>query len=312
VVHVGDPHSLAVIIPTRDRWDILARTLDALRKQTVQGFEVLVVVDGTDQTVPDLGSARVLVKAHGGPGAARNFGVQHTDRPLVLFLGDDMIPELDLVERHLRRHQAEPQPEVGVLGLAEWHPDVAQGVLHRWIEWSSLHFDYATIRDNNAGWARFYSCNVSIKRELFLATGGFDEDFIYNYEDLDMGYRLGQHGLVLHFDPGAVTWHLHPYDWKSMQRRWFCAARGERMMADKHDWFEPWYHVRVTGAVKQKRVFVPWEYVVRFVPPSTSVRGKLERRATRRYLQRLASSFYSGWEAGADVTAAQPAGGPSG
>jgi GT2 family glycosyltransferase len=310
---VGDPSDLAVVIPTRDRWDILARTLDALAAQTVVGFEVVVVVDGTDQAPPDLGPARVLTKDHGGPGAARNFGASRTDRPLLLFLGDDMIPDPKLVERHLQWHRAEPQPEVGVLGLARWHPEVAKGALHRWIDWSSLHFDYDTIRDGDAGWPRFYSCNVSLKRDFFLAAGGFDEDFIYNYEDLDAGYRLGQHGLVLHFDASAVAWHLHPYTWASMERRWFCAARGERMMAEKHEWFEPWYHLRVSSAVQQSRVVFPWHYVVPLVPKKLPLRGQLERRSTRRYLQRLAPSFFAGWEAteAAAEAPVQPAGGPS-
>ena len=77
---------LQVIIPSRDRWSMVARTLDALRHQTVSGFDTLVVADGTDQQPPHLGDARVVVKEHGGPGAARNYGVSQTERPLVLFL----------------------------------------------------------------------------------------------------------------------------------------------------------------------------------------------------------------------------------
>ena len=294
MLRVGEPHDLVVIIPTRDRWQILAQTLDALDKQTVSGFEVLVVVDGEDQSPPDLGSARVVVKPHGGPGAARNYAARHTDKPLVLFLGDDMIPAPDLVERHLRWHQNEPQPEVGVLGRAVWHPQVANDVLQRWLDWSGMQFDYATIRDGNAGWPRFYSCNVSLKREFFLAAGGFDEAFVYYYEDLDAGYRLGQHGLVLHYDPAAVTLHLHRYDWAGIERRFNGVAKGEHMMAAKHDWFEPFYRVRMDGAAAQRRVVFPWQRIVPLLP-SSSIRAQLERRATRGYLQRLAPAFAAGW-----------------
>jgi GT2 family glycosyltransferase len=314
---VGEPQDLAVIIPTRDRWDILARTLDALASQTVTGFEVIVVVDGTDQSPPDLSPARVLIKEHGGPGAARNYAANHTDRPLVLFLGDDMIPDTDLVERHLRRHANEPQREVGVLGLARWHPDVARGTLHRWLDWSGMQFDYNTIRDGNAGWPRFYSCNVSLKREFFLAAGGFDEAFVYYYEDLDAGYRLGELGLVLHFEPEAVTWHLHRYAWEGIERRFTGVARGERMMVAKHEWFEPWYRVRMEGAARQRRVVFPWQRVVPLLPKS-SVRSQLERRATRGYLQRLAPEFLSAWESadkdartGSRASAQPSSGGPS-
>src|SRR5437016_13478121 len=83
---------ISVVIPTRDRWEILARTLAGLDAQTVAGFETIVVVDGTDQQVRPLPGARTVVKAHGGPGAARNRGVAESHRSLILFLGDDMIP----------------------------------------------------------------------------------------------------------------------------------------------------------------------------------------------------------------------------
>jgi glycosyltransferase involved in cell wall biosynthesis len=313
MLRVGESQDLAVIIPTRDRWDILARTLEALSKQTVHGFEVIVVVDGTDQTPPDLRPARVLTKEHGGPGAARNYAASQTDRPLVLFLGDDMIPDPDLVERHLQRHRAEQQREVGVLGLARWHPDLANRALHRWLDWSGMQFDYHTIRNGDAGWPRFYSCNVSLKRDFFLAAGGFDEEFIYYYEDLDAGYRLGERGLVLRFEPSAITRHFHRYDWSGIERRFVGVARGERMMARKHDWFEPWYHVRMAGAARQRRVFLPWQYVAPLLPQDSALRGRVERRATRRFLQRLAPTFLTSWDAAAEdaTPSAQPAGGPS-
>src|SRR5437899_1010764 len=99
---------LVVIIPTRDRWAILDRTLAGLRSQSVTGFHTLVVVDGGDAAPPQLDRAEVLVKKHGGPGAARNAGVAATTSPLILFLGDDMVPTHRLVEHHLAAHRSQP------------------------------------------------------------------------------------------------------------------------------------------------------------------------------------------------------------
>src|SRR5258708_40245835 len=93
------PEDLAVVIPTRDRWKILRRTLDALASQTVSGFAVVVVVDGTDQPSVEARDAKVIVKEHAGPAAARNAGVRASESRLVLFLGDDTIPETDFVAR---------------------------------------------------------------------------------------------------------------------------------------------------------------------------------------------------------------------
>src|SRR5947209_3305162 len=71
---------LAVVIPTRDRWETIAVTLEALEHQTERGFEVIIVVDGRDQVVPQLDRVKIIQQDHAGPGAARNSGVQATDR----------------------------------------------------------------------------------------------------------------------------------------------------------------------------------------------------------------------------------------
>src|SRR4051812_18507092 len=94
---------LSIVIPTRNRWVTLGRTLAALDDQTESGFETIVVVDGAEQGVPSLPGARVIQQEHAGPGAARNRGVEASERALILLLGDDMVPQRDFVARHLAR-----------------------------------------------------------------------------------------------------------------------------------------------------------------------------------------------------------------
>jgi GT2 family glycosyltransferase/2-polyprenyl-3-methyl-5-hydroxy-6-metoxy-1,4-benzoquinol methylase len=287
---------LAVVIPTRDRWDILTRTLDALDRQTVSGFEVVVVVDGTDQDVPDL-AARVVVKEHGGPGAARNAGVAATDRSLVLFLGDDMIPTPDLVRRHVERHAAEPVDTVAVLGHVNWHPEVSDSRLLRWLDWSQTQFDFDGIDGDDAGYGRFYSCNVSLKRTLLERVGGFDEDFIYYYEDLDLGRRLGEAGLVLRYEPAAVAEHLHSYDLARIQNRFRGIARGEAMMAAKHPWFKPFFHERCRDALSHPPVHRAWTVAADLAHARAAKASlRLRRTANRWWYQQVADGFLDVWE----------------
>jgi tRNA (mo5U34)-methyltransferase len=302
------PAELAVVIPTRRRWDTLRLTLEALRSQSVRGFEIVVVADGTDQAVPALRGVRVVQQEHAGPGAARNRGVAETERPLVLFLGDDMVPARELVARHLERHAGRPEPEVGVLGRIVWHPAVPGDRLHRWLDWSGALFDYALLDaqgGDEAGWTRFYSSNVSLKRELFLAAGGFDPDFVFDYEDLDLGWRLGRHGLRLLYEPAAVAEHLHPYDWAAVQRRYESRAEAERLMMAKHDWFEPWFKRQIDAAARAPRSSRLWALGVDRVPARAGfARRAAMRRADRYYLQRLAPGFRAAWDAAAASGAA--------
>ena len=290
---------LAIIIPTRSRWDILRRTIAALDDQTERGFETIVVVDGDDQDVPTLANARMLRQRHAGPGAARNRGVDATDRRVVLVIGDDMVPRPDFVARHIARHRAHPEREAAVLGRVEWHPSVPRNRLHRWLDWSGALFHYRVLDaegSEEAGWPRFYSCNVSLKRELFLAAGGFDTDFVFDYEDLDFGWRLGQDGMRLLYEPGAITQHLHAYDWAAVQRRYESRAGAEQLMMAKHDWFQPWFHSQLEAAVREPPASRLWTFLVDLVPMRWArLRRAVELRADRHYRQRLAPAFFAVW-----------------
>ena len=297
---------VAVVIPTRDRWEILARTLEGLRQQSAPGFETVVVVDGTDQAVPDLGAVTVIVKEHGGPGAARNAGARATDAGIVLFLGDDMVPAPDLVARHVQRHNASQDETVAVLGHVDWHEEVAADPIARWLDWSGTQFDYRWIVGEDAGFGRFFSCNVSLKRKFFLSAGGFDESFTYYYEDLDCGYRLGQKGMQLQYERAACTAHLHRYDWAALERRFRGVGVGEHHMARLHPWFSPFFLDRVRAAVDGPAPSRVWPAVVDRVPNSLGrLRAAAERRADRSYYARLAAPFLTGWAGAADLAELQ-------
>jgi GT2 family glycosyltransferase len=296
------PQDLTVVIPTRDRWAILQQTLEALSRQTVSGFQVVVAVDGEDQEPPALPSARVIVCPKRGPGAARNAAVRETARPLVLFLGDDVVPSPGLVEAHIATHAGHPGPSTAVLGRIKWHPASRGGRLHRWMDWSRTQFDYVSLADldgQDVGFGRFYSSNVSLKTEFFLRVGGFDEDFTYYYEDLDLGWRLSQLGLSLIYTPAALGHHLHSYDWESLRRRFAGIAAGERLMAAKHEWFEPFFRRRVEAALAEPPTSILWTHLVDLIPPSVSkLRRVAEDRANRHYHRRLAPAFLHAWNAG--------------
>jgi GT2 family glycosyltransferase len=278
---------------------MLRTTLAALDAQTERGFETIVVADGSDQEVPELPGVRVLRQEHAGPGAARNRGVGASERRLILFIGDDMVPRPDFVARHLARHARDPAPEAAVLGRIVWHRSVARRRLNRWLEWSGALFDYRVLEaqgDEDAGWPRFYSSNVSLKRELFQAAGGFDTDFTFDYEDLDLGWRLGQRGIRLLYEPAALTEHVHPYDWDGVRRRYESRAAAERLMMAKHDWFEPWFHGQIEAAAGEPPASRLWTLAVDRIPlRSERLRLAAERRANRHYLQRLAPAFLEAW-----------------
>jgi GT2 family glycosyltransferase len=302
---------LAVVIPTRERWDILARTLDSLAQQSVSGFETIVVVDGTDQEPPPLDASRLMLNERAGPAAARNLGAKATERSLIMFLGDDTIPAANLVERHLAAHCRHPEREAAVVGFVDWHPEVASNRINRWLEWSGTQSWYGSLAregEQEVSFWYFYTSNVSLKRELLLAVNGFDEDFLYAaFEDLECGLRLSRRGLRMYYEPAAICHHLHDYDWPGLKRRFATMAISERLMVHKHPELEAGCLTRMKAAEVGRAL--PLEGLVDVVPRRWKRLDRFVRRhANRRYHRRLAPTYLDAWDRAAELSELRGAG----
>ena len=157
-----------------------------------------------------------------GASANRNLGAHESRAPLILFIDNDTIPRPDLLAHHLAWQAEHPETEIGVLGLVEWSSELRVTTFMRWLD-TGLQFDYANMSAGDVGWGRFYTCNVSFKREFFERAGGFDEvNFPYGYEDTDWAYRASKLGFKLLYNPEAVVDHLRAMTldfWKRRIRR---------------------------------------------------------------------------------------------
>jgi len=211
---------LSVVIPTRNRRELLGRVLRGLlEEQTAppRDYEVVVVDDGSsDDTAQVVASSatraaplRYCHQESKGPAAARNLGLREAKGQIIVFTGDDCLPDPHLIEEHLRLHRREG--DVGVLGHVAWHPDLPLTPLMTFLE-EGVQFGFGLIKDpeNVAHWS-FYTANCSVQRHWIEEAGGFDEEFEYAaYEDIELAYRMQQQGLRIVYRPGALTYHYHP------------------------------------------------------------------------------------------------------
>jgi len=64
------------------------------------------------------------------------------------------------------------------------------------------HHQYCFIPFANGG-------SMLVKKDVFLESGGFDEDFFAYYEDVDFGWRLWVLGYRVVFAPKSIAYHFH-------------------------------------------------------------------------------------------------------
>jgi GT2 family glycosyltransferase len=296
---------LSVVIPTLARRTTLPRVLAGLEAAgDPERFEVIVVAEqaGAAAAREAVGerpyATRVLARHGPSVSAARNDGWRAASTPVALFLGDDMIPRPGLVDVHLDRHRAEPAEEVAVLGHVSWARELEVTAFMRWLE-RGIQFEYETIDGADAGWGRFYTANASAKRVLIERAGGFDEDrYPFAYEDLDLGYRMNEHGMRLRYAPEAEVEHLHPTDVAQWRERMAHVAPAERRFVEQYPEIPAYFHDLFAAAAAMPRARGRGARLASFVPPGLPVLGpRVWRAADLYWRQALAGSFLSAWEA---------------
>jgi glycosyltransferase involved in cell wall biosynthesis len=86
---------VSVVLPTRDRRDLLARAIESVQKQTYRNWELLIVddgsIDGTAEFLAGLADERLRCFRHHGAGvcAARNVALAQARGDLIAYLDDD-------------------------------------------------------------------------------------------------------------------------------------------------------------------------------------------------------------------------------
>ena len=200
---------VSVVIPTRDRPELLSRclgtvlaALDALPGPA----EVVVVDDGNGTAGPGLPSderIRVVLSPGQGPSRARNRGVVAARSGLIAFTDDDVTVEPQWLVEAVAVMAAEPQL-VGVKGPVLAPPtdplyehsidEVDQGV--------------------------FVTANILYRREALLAVGGLDPSWrLPAHGDRDLGYRISALGEVRLLTSMAAHHPVRPFTVKEWARR---------------------------------------------------------------------------------------------
>ena len=199
---------VSVVIATHERPEGIARTLTALRAQTLSAaeFEVIVVDDGSG---PETSEALRLAGAEpgpalrvlrndtaGGPARARNRGWREARGELIAFTDDDCEPQPRWLEAGLEAWAGEPRRFVQ--GPIRPHPDQADraGPFSHTVEVSAL-----------GPW--WETANVFYPRAALEESGGFDEEHYSGPggEDTDLGWSLVEQGYEPAWAPHALVHH---------------------------------------------------------------------------------------------------------
>ena len=200
---------VTVVVPTLGTSPYLSEAVESALAEAPA--EVVVVANGGADV--ELEGVRILRRDEPGRSEARNLGVEAARTPLVAFLDDD---DLALPGRLERQRAALAEAWWAPLAFGRIRVVDAKGQPHS--DWNRLlnkRFARVTraravsYEDVLAVQAPIYTSATMVRRDAFLAVGGFDAAF-EAYEDLDLYLRLARVGDLLPVEGEPVTtYRLH-------------------------------------------------------------------------------------------------------
>lgn len=230
----------SIIIPVYNRPDEAKELLESLTRQTVKDFEVVIVEDGSTVPCKDVADAfadklnvRYFVKKNGGPGPARNYGVERAEGDYVLILDSDVVlPEgyLAAIDKELAEN---PCDAFG--GPDAAHPDFTP--IQKAISYSmTSFFTTGGIRGGKKKGAmdKFYprSFNMGMKREVYNSLGGFSK--MRFGEDIDFSYRIVEAKHSCRLFPEAWVWHKRRTDFRKFFKQVFNSGIARINLEKRH------------------------------------------------------------------------------
>jgi glycosyltransferase involved in cell wall biosynthesis len=201
---------ISVVIPTRNRWQLLSRTMRGALDQVDVEHEVVVVDDGsTDETperLAELEEPRLRVVRHETSRhlpAARNSGIAAAEGTWLAFLDDDDLWSPRKLRTLLDASAARAAVFAYSAGLVV---DPAGEVLQTW---PAPAPDEVLGLLLNGNWIPAGGSNPIARADTVAGLGGFDES-LRHFAEWDMWIRLAAEGPVAVSDDPLVAYVSHP------------------------------------------------------------------------------------------------------
>ena len=254
----AEPPLVSIIIPTRDRADLLERCLASIRKRAdYPRIEIIVIDNGSVEketralfrTLERENNARILRDDQPfNFSRLNNLAANEARGEILAFLNNDIEAKEGGWLREMVSHAV--QTKVGAVGARLWYPDgtlqhggVILGLGGGGVA-ADAHKGFPT--ENQDYFARAILAQdlsavtaacMLVKRTAFVETGGFDEQNLpVAFNDVDFCIRLAKRGFRIVYTPYAELYHG-----ESSSRGWDdTLAKNRRFEAERKYMLDTW------------------------------------------------------------------------
>lgn len=238
--------NLSVVLPTYKRDKILLDTLNPLLAQNPAPLEII-VVDQTKKHSPQTqvflenlireNKIKYIYQDIPHANVARNRGIKESQGEIVLILNDDIVIGEKLIGAHFANYE---NPSIAAVSGCVFEDGkrptdkLPKQYYHKYTGW--MHFPLNFSQRTEV--INLNACNLSVRRDIVMEVGGFDENFIKTYfDDTDLSLRMYKlcikKGLKAIHDPEASLVHLKEPTLPGENRP---SGINEYVVADRYAW----------------------------------------------------------------------------
>ncbi|GHV16219.1 hypothetical protein FACS189493_1710 [Spirochaetia bacterium] len=181
---------ISVVIPASNRSDTIARTINSVLKQTYRNFEILVIDDGSTDTIKEVLDSfnnvkiKYFYQENSGANRARNLGIERSSGAYISFLDSDDTWDETYLEKVLDKFRSDDE-----IGFVWTHSRFAYPDANKYEDRKTRHcngFVYKKVLKQGY----LTSCSfISAKKTTLQKIGGYDERFKACQDD-DICFRL--------------------------------------------------------------------------------------------------------------------------
>ncbi|MBN2344338.1 MAG: glycosyltransferase family 2 protein [Deltaproteobacteria bacterium] len=207
--HVSENPKVSIIIPTRDKSDILKQCIDSVLSQTAYKRYEIIVVDNqseekeTHEYFKELTqSPNIRILPFDEPfnfSRMNNLAASKCTGDYLLFLNNDTeVLQPDWLDKLLGMAQ---QPHVGAVGAQLLYPggasiqhcglvNLQDGPGHAFLNFPAAQIHYFGRNKLDCNWSAVTAACLMVSKKKFLQIKGFDEELAIAYNDVDLCFQL--------------------------------------------------------------------------------------------------------------------------
>jgi mycofactocin system glycosyltransferase len=212
ISEIRDYPFVSVIIPVRNRPEEIKACLQSLIKLVypLEKFEIIVVDDASDDHTPDVIKGfdvrLISLKENRMAPFCRNLAARKAKGDILAFIDSDCTSDPLWLSELLAAFK---DPAIGAVGGVVDSFFCANALdKYEQVNSSLIMGTHAKRSRENEKFFYVPSCNLLVKRDLFLNIGGFKEELFVG-EDVDLCWRLQDAGYPVEFRPNGKIFHKH-------------------------------------------------------------------------------------------------------